>query len=557
MSKYIREILQILSLSLLLFIFPHFVLASSTSVNDLIEKKIASMSLEEKIGQLFIIGFPQKTLTPDLENFIAHYKPGSFLLFKRNIVSLEQVRKLNTDLYQTSYKQTKLPPLIAIDQEGGAVSRLPIYPAPPNALAIGQTQSPLLAEEIGYQTGLFLREVGFNMNLAPVLDVTDPFGSSFIGVRSFGGDPNLVGELGVAYSQGILRAKVIPTAKHFPGAGNIKADPHLGVVQNTSNIDSLKQIDIKPYEAYVKLGDKIALMLSHFIYPALDSSNEPASFSKKITQDLLRDEMKYRGLIITDDLQMQGSKQLLRPEVAALKALQSGSDIVMLTWSFTDQSKAFDYIKKNVQSGTLPIAAVDQKLKRILTAKVFVNLYRRNPQQPSLQNGMSLSSKEFDELENNVLEKNIKSSLPEKKISKINNSFRRDIASTNSICALSPSKNFLTSFKKTAKRTVKAKLFNGDFNSAAMLSWINKSSCSVSIIAITGPKTATLAKSLNPSLRRKTVVVNLGSPKFFNNPNGYLRVLQLYFNHSNSGNKVAQHLDEILDTTITNASLRF
>ena len=171
MLKYIREILYILSVSLCICVFPNFVLATpSPGLEKIIDQKIAAMSVEEKVGQLFIVGFPQKTLTAELQKFITQYKPGSYLLFKRNISSLEQIKALNADLYSASYRSTNLPPLIAIDQEGGAVSRLPISPAQPNALALGQTHSPQLAEDMGYQTGLFLREVGFNMNLAPVLD---------------------------------------------------------------------------------------------------------------------------------------------------------------------------------------------------------------------------------------------------------------------------------------------------------------------------------------------------------------------------------------------------
>lgn len=546
MSKYIRENIQILSLSLVISIFPHFVLATSSSLSEIIDKKVATMSVEEKVGQLFIIGFPQKEISPDLEKFIADYKPGAFLLFKRNIVSVNQIRDLNAALYRTSYKHTKLPPLIAIDQEGGAVSRLPIIPSPPNALAIGQTQSPLLAEEMGYQTGLFLREVGFNMNLAPVLDVTDPFSSSFIGVRSFGSDPQLVGDLGAAYSQGLLKARVIPTAKHFPGAGNINSDPHLGVVQNLNSLESLKAKDLKPYEAYIKLGDRIALMLSHFIYPALDESREPASFSKRISQGLLRNEMNYKGLVLTDDLQMQGSKQLLRPEVAALRALQSGADIVMLTWSFADQGKAFEYVKENVANGNLSSKEIDEKIHRILTAKAFVNLYRRNPQQPSLLNGLSLTSKDYSDIETNILEQNIKSNLVAKALPGKKEESKRAIASSSAICVIAPSKTFVSSFKKSLHRTVATKIFRSDFDKHQMESWIHTAQCPVSIVAVTGPKTAHLVNSLPANLKKKVVVVNLGSPKFIGNQKGYLRVLQLYFNHNNSGKIVAQHLDEIL-----------
>lgn len=557
MGKYIRESIQILSLSLMISIFPHFVLAKTGQIAEIIEKKISTMSIEEKVGQLFLIGFPQTKLTPELEDFIETYKPGAFLLFKRNITSVSQIRELNTTLYRASYKYTKLPPLIAIDQEGGSVSRLPIFPSPPNALAIGQTQSPLLAQEMGYQTGLFLREVGFNMNLAPVLDVADPLSGSFIGARSFGADPQLVGDLGVAYSQGLLKARVLPTAKHFPGVGSINSDPHLGVVQNPSSLETLKKTDLKPYESYIKLGDKIALMLSHFIYPALDESKEPASFSKKISRVLLRNEMNYKGLVITDDLQMQGSKQLLRPEFAALKALQSGADVVMLTWSFADQGKAFEYVRKSVETGSLSLNEIDEKVRRILAVKAFVNLYRRNPQQPVLFSGLSLTSKEYSDIEDNILEQNLKTNLVAKTLPAKNSESTRRLASIARVCVLAPSNKFIFSFKKSTDKTLATKLFNNAFNKQEMENWIQSNHCPVSIVAVTGPKTARLVYELPLKLKKKLVVVNLSAPKLLASQKGFLRVLQLYFNHNDSGKKVAQHLDEILDSSIYSYSINF
>ncbi|WP_374076495.1 glycoside hydrolase family 3 protein [Bdellovibrio bacteriovorus] len=504
------------------------------------------MTVEEKVGQLFIVGFPQKQISPDLEKFISEYKPGSFLLFKRNISSGEQIRDLNLALYRTSFKYSKLPPLIAIDQEGGSVSRLPITPAPPNALALGQTQSPLLAEEMGYQTGLFLREVGFNMNLAPVLDVTDPLGTSFIGVRSFGADPHVVGELGVAYSKGLLKARVIPTAKHFPGTGNLKADPHVSVVQNTSTLESLKEKDLKPYEAYSSLGERVAVMLSHLIYPALDNSREPASFSKKISTDLLRGDLKYKGLVVTDDLQMQGSKQLLRPEVAALRALQAGADIVMLTWSFEDQGKAFEYVRAAVKKGELSQEDLDKKLHRILTVKAFANLYRRDPKQLSLLQGPKLTSKDYSELESNILDQNLKTNLLPRSLPGKEPKKRRP-ASIARVCVAAPSKTFISSFKQSTNKHVDSKLLTGTFDKEQVLEWMQEKKCTLTIAAITGPKTASLLKSLPAQDKKGIIVVNLGAPRLMPQQKNYLRVIQLYFNHADSGKKIAQHLEEILN----------
>lgn len=527
------------------FLFYSPVLFSENKKFDsLIQARIQRMTVEEKVGQLFLVGFPQNQLSADLEKFIATFKPGAFLLFKRNIQSVTQIREFNQALYRASFKHTRLPPLIAIDQEGGSVSRLPIEPSPPNALALGQTQSPLLAEEMGHQMGLFLREVGFNMNLAPVLDIADPLQSSFIGVRSFGANPTLVAEIGTAYSRGLLRARVIPTAKHFPGTGSLNSDPHVKVVRNLSSYSQLQERDLKPFVAYAELSENSAMMLSHLIYPSLDRSGEPASFSRQITEGLLREKLRYQGLVVTDDLQMQGSKQLLRPEVAALRALQAGSDIVMLTWSFKDQEAAFNYVKKAVTEGRLSEAEINSKLKRILRVKAYANLYRRDPRQPSLLQGLKLTSKGYINLESDILDKNLQNSLALRSFPK--SSAARAPASVGNLCVISPSGKFIESFKKTSSRKISAKTLSGTFTANGVQSWMQKQKCSLLVAAITGPKTASLLGSFKPEQRRYVIAVNLAAPRLVRDTKGYLRVIQLYFNHADSGKKIAQHLEEIL-----------
>ncbi|AHZ85644.1 Beta-hexosaminidase [Bdellovibrio bacteriovorus] len=550
MNKYIRGILRNFSFCLLILVFPNLVLASGPSADKLskvIDSKIKQMSPEEKVGQLFIVGFPHKDVAPDLESFIAKYKPGSFLLFKRNMISAPQIRELNLALYKSSYKHSKLPPLIAIDQEGGSVSRLPITPAPPNALALGQTQSPLLAEEMGYQTGLFLREVGFNMNLAPVLDVVDPYSTSFIGVRSFGSDPELVRDIGVAYSKGLLKARVIPTAKHFPGTGSLNQDPHLTIVKNSASLEEMKKRDLIPFTGYSKIGANIAVMMSHLIYPGLDEDLEPASFSTKISKTLLRDELKYQGLVMTDDLQMQGSKQVLRPEAAALRALQSGSDIVMLTWSFADQGKAFDYVLAALKSGELPSAHVDEKLRRILRVKAFANVYRRDPKLPSMLSGNSLTSPQYAEVEDEVLSQNLKTSLIPRQLPSVRSA--RKPASVETVCAASPSQDFLLSFVGAEKKKIPVLKLENSSQGKDLSALLKKKQCTALFVGVTGPRTARQVRGLSPQERQKLIVVNLGAPRLFPKSRGYRQVIQLYFNHKDAGRKIAQYRDEILKSS--------
>lgn len=553
MSKYIREIFGILSISLLILVFPNLVPAYTENPDPLskaIEARLVSMTAEEKVGQLFIVGFPHVKIEPDLESFIAKYKPGSFLLFKRNIRSLEQIKALNLHLYRTSFKISRLPPLIAIDQEGGSVSRLPIHPAPPNALAIGQTQSPLLAEEMGHQTGLFLREVGFNMNLAPVLDVVDPYSASFIGVRSFGSDPVLVKDIGVAYSRGLMKARVIPTAKHFPGTGSLNQDPHLAVVKNTSTLEQMKKRDLVPFMGYAALGRHTAVMMSHLIYPGLDQGTEPASFSEKISKELLRDDLKFQGIVMTDDLQMQGSKQVLRPEAAALRALQAGADIVMLTWSFKDQGKAFDYVLAALKDGRLSSEMVDEKLRRILRVKAFANIYKRDPGLPSLLAGNHLTSTGYKSLEEEVLSHNLRTSLIPRELPLATvTDKKRQPASAERVCVTSASSDFIDSFTVARREKMPQLRLKNTTTSQALSDWMKSKRCSALFVAVIGPRTARQIRGLPPKDKNKIIVVNLGAPRLFPRSRGYRQVLQLYFNHKEAGKKVAQHTDEILSSS--------
>lgn len=556
MYKYISENLRTLSVTLSLLLFPNLVLALPKNVDVFIDKKIRQMTLDEKVGQLFIVGFPKIQVDKELEGFIQKHKPGSFLLFKRNIKSPDQIRILNETLYKISFQSSRLPPLIAIDQEGGAVSRLPIDPAPPNALAIGQTESPIVAEEMGFTTGRFLREVGFNMNLAPVLDIADPFSPSFIGVRSFGASAQLVRDMGFSYSQGLLRARVLPTAKHFPGTGNLIDDPHLKVAENKTALKDLYEKDLLPYRGFSGLGPASAVMLSHFIYPALDASKEPASFSKKIINDILRQELGFRGLIITDDLQMQGSRQLLRPEAAALKALQAGVDIVMLTYSFADQAKAFAYVKAAIQKGDLTKEAVDKKLQRILTAKAFANLYRRDIRLQTLVRGQSLTSSDYRKLEDKILEKNLKAALIPRTLPSKTSTTRKPASEIElGLCLLSPSKPFLDSFKKASPRIAQTKLLSGGVQGQVVHNWLAKNDCQQILFVATGPKTASLFYSLPSYAKKRAVVINLGAPKLFLRQQKSLRILNLYFNHEDSGKKVAEHLGEILSSSSSSVAI--
>lgn len=533
--KFICIFIQTLALSML----PHFALGQSTqklNLDQIIDQKIASLSLEQKVGQLFIVGFPQAHINKDLMQFLHTYKPGSFILFKRNIKSVEQIKELNTHLYSLSYRYSELPPLIAVDQEGGAVSRLPIHPPLPTATALGKTESSELAYRMGLETGKFLREVGFNLNLAPVLDIT-AHSNSFIGLRSLGGDPKLVSQMGHSYSKGLQEFRVLPTAKHFPGTGSVKEDPHDTIVVSTANLQQFREKHLVPFKEYAGLEKEKAVMLSHLIYPALDRNN-PGTYSKKIVS-LLRDELGYSDLIITDDLQMQSSKSLAGKDSPAVKALIAGADLVMMSWSLKEQANAFKDVQKAIQEKKISEAELSAKLHRILKAKAFTNLYRRPTDLPGLAFNGLLQSESYKKLEEEILYENLRPYLtPQALPQKTNN--ERFPANERFVCLVSASSTFTQSFKSGYSYGKNLQVISNLESASSSIG-----DCSVTIVLVNNRRQSLWLRSLKRSVKKNILIVNQSHPSLVMD-SGYYKKVNLYFEHEDSGKKIAQHLSDLL-----------
>lgn len=533
MEVYFRSVIGFF----ILLLFPNFVTAQAPPV-------LEQMSVEEKVGHLFIVGFPQQRLDSQLEAFIKKNKVSSFILFKRNISSLSQVAKMNADLYKLALSITKTTPFIAVDQEGGHVARVPTRPPIPNAMSIGQTQDPVLAHELGGETAKIIRTLGFNMNLAPVLDISSPDSESFIGMRSFGSDAEKVSSIGVSLSRGLLDQAVIPTAKHFPGVGAISEDPHKKVVEYTAAAETFYDRDLKPFEDYAKLGPNTAIMLSHFSYPTLDETKTPATISPKIIKEILRKKLGYEGLVITDDIQMKGLSEISNPHEAGLQALKAGADIIMMTWSFKDQARAIQRVREAVASGELPLAEVDAKVARILAVKNF--LKEKTPATDALRNSraVALSTKKLREIEARILDFNIKVALDvpsdegAREPATIQEPPKEEKAP---ICLFSPANEFIESFKKsnvsliTTKTTPRTK-------SELLVATMHKNRCAFGVYAIYGKKTAAILENIPSSLAKKFLVVNLNSPSLIPEPGKFLNVVNLYFPHPDAGRKIGENL---------------
>ena len=334
-----------------------------------IDTMIAEMTIEEKVGQLIMVGFGGTQANEAIETHIRGRFVGGVVLFSRNIQSPEQTAALTNQLQRLTEATTRQIPLfIGIDQEGGWVIRLREGATMlPGNMALGATDSTELAERAGEITAVELAAVGVNLNFAPVVDVNNNPQNPVIDRRSFGESPELVSRLGVAYIRGLQRNGVLATAKHFPGHGDTTVDSHFDLPTVNHDRERIHALELRPFRAAID-ADVAAIMTAHIIYPAFDA-DRPATLSPAILTDLLRKELGFDGLLITDDMEMKAIDDCYRSGEAAVMAVEAGADIVMVLWSPTKQIEVFDALLSAVKSGRISQARLDQSVKRILKSK--------------------------------------------------------------------------------------------------------------------------------------------------------------------------------------------
>ncbi len=320
----------------------------------------SAWSLEEKIGQLLIVGYrsPQQ---------IKSLKVGGIVLFSWNLGnSIEETRSKIESIKGIAQAHLKVPLFVATDHEGGRVLRIRKGMTPfPDAAAVGSVQDPFLAFQVGKHMGIELNSIGINMNFAPVLDLGNS--RSFLGNRVWGDHSKAMAYSAVSFMRGQRAAGILAVAKHFPGHGLASVDSHFALPKVDKNKDELLNSDLRPFISAIGEGAQ-AFMTAHVEYPKIDKG--PASLSKVFLDDILRKQLKFDGLIITDDLEMDGVKvdQASNGDVA-IRALEAGSDMIMLVWSEKRQIEVVSAIKKAVESGRLSMAMIDEKLNRILRIK--------------------------------------------------------------------------------------------------------------------------------------------------------------------------------------------
>lgn len=344
-----------------------------------VDALISHMTMDEELGQMIMIDLTNQgtTLTSNIAYYITTYQPGGVALYGSNVVTADQVKKLIVGMQQTAMQQPgAIPLLVAADQEGGDVNRLQsIIGNRAPAWAIGATNDPSVALSRGEQDKQDLASFGINMNFAPVVDVLSGPGGEFgSSARTFGATPDLVTRMASAYLQGLQDGhQVIGTLKHFPGLGDVPIDPHRALYTLTRSLADLNSIDWAPYKALIANGQVEAIMSTHVVVAAVDGT-APASLSKPVLTGVLRDQLGYDGVIITDGIYM---KSLYLPQYPSeldvmLHAVEAGNDIICCTNGLTQDF--FDAMHTALANGTITKARIDESVRRILLLKLHNGL---------------------------------------------------------------------------------------------------------------------------------------------------------------------------------------
>ncbi|OBZ74417.1 Beta-hexosaminidase [Grifola frondosa] len=335
-----------------------------------LEVRMAELAeqLKREIGQHFVFGFHGYEVSDDIRTLIRDYYLGNVILMKRNVQSISQVHDLVRQLQLIAEESGHSKPLmIGIDQENGLVSAFSSTSAGtqfPGAMALAATGSPELVEEVSAATGKEMRLAGINWAYSPVADVNSDPRNPVIGVRSFGDDPLEVARYVKAVSKGLTSAKVAPSAKHFPGHGNTHVDSHVGLPRIITSKEKLAATELVPFQALVDAGIA-TIMTGHMALPWVTGDDMPCSLSKVIASNLLREEMGFRGVIVTDCLEMEAVAGRYGSEGGAFFSLQAGADIIMICHRFDRQVGALNEAYAAVENSRISINALVTSSRRI------------------------------------------------------------------------------------------------------------------------------------------------------------------------------------------------
>ncbi|WP_228124704.1 beta-N-acetylhexosaminidase [Glaciimonas soli] len=323
--------------------------------------EIKSLNPRQLAGQLIMIRIPNTVLDAETADFLRDNQIRAICLFRQNMVDAAQLSKLTADLREVMGENA----LIAIDQEGGAVVRSTWVPAPPAAMSLGAADDTTLAYAVGAAVARGVKALGFNWNFAPVLDLNNNPANPVICERSFGSDPKRATELALAWMEGSLSEGVACCVKHFPGHGDTHVDSHRDLPTVDKPRAELDALELAPFKvAAMATKNAPAMMSAHIVYPALDREF-PATMSRKILTGLLREEWQYRGVIITDGMDMHAIAGRYGVGKAAVQAFVAGADMVMALGTRATQNETLDALAEAIASGQFHQEEIATRLQRL------------------------------------------------------------------------------------------------------------------------------------------------------------------------------------------------
>lgn len=356
---------------------------SKESQGDVLEETVSQyidqMTVEEKAAQLFII-LPE-ALMKDVGTVTAageatkaaieELPVGGFIYLDNNLSSRDQVKEMLENVQTYSMERIKLPMFLCVDEEGGAVARVANsgrfdVPQMEDMSVVGSRKDTDEAYEIGKTIGNYLKDMGFNVDFAPVADVLTNEDNQVVKRRAFGSDPALVSSMASAVAKGLEEQGICAVYKHFPGHGGTTADTHEGYAYVDKSMEELEAVDLAPFQDAVDGGASV-IMVGHISLPAVTGDDTPASMSAKIITDLLRTQMGYDGLVVTDALNMGAVTEQYTSAEAAVQTILAGSDLVLMPENFDE---AYQGVLDAVEDGTITEERLDESLKRVLRLKI-------------------------------------------------------------------------------------------------------------------------------------------------------------------------------------------
>ena len=330
----------------------------------------SELTLEEKIGQLFIIGVRGEYLTDDIRELIRKYKLGNFIIFSPNCKNIKQLEKLTRQIHKEVIRETGIMPFISIDQEGGNTVRIKdettFYPGHMTISATNVENAKI----IGHMMGQHLISLGINMNFAPLLDINNNPKNPIIGIRSFSDRPEIVSQYGIEMIKGMQEEGIIATAKHFPGHGDTEIDSHLGLPVVPFDTKRLYNMELRPFKDAIEKGVS-NIMTAHIIFTKVDPEN-PATISKKILKDILRKDLNYSGLVTSDSMKMKAISEGITTPLGVAKGIKAGLDLVIVSSNSSLIINSVKKLTKDIKDNIISMEEIDEKIKRILNYKNIV-----------------------------------------------------------------------------------------------------------------------------------------------------------------------------------------